>query len=136
MSMAPMEMERLSRLEDQVKDNHEELSAQTTCLVARVEGLEVRDKNNYELIMSHDTMIKNLCALLNTSYPPSHRPEGDTLKSLQKEAAKLIQRVIDEWGSQPADGPPGQVRFYEYKGAYEHWLHGPGELDAAWGTDR
>lgn len=105
----------------------------SNCWLTRLQGLEVRDKNNYELIMSHDTMIKNLCALLNTSYPPSHRPEGDTLKSLQKEAAKLIQQVINEWGPLPVVGPLNNTRYYEYKEACERWLHGPGGLDAAWG---
>lgn len=60
------------------------------------------------------------------------KPEGDTLRKLQKDAAKSIQLVINDWGPMPVLAGSSGIRFYEYKEAYNRWLFGPGALDVAW----
>jgi hypothetical protein len=60
-------------------------------------------------------------------------PRREDQRKLQKDAAKLIQQVIDDWGPMPAEDGPGAVRYHEYKEAHNRWLFGPGALDVAWG---
>jgi hypothetical protein len=72
--------------------------------------------------------MKGICARVAVL----EKPEGDTLRKLQKDAAKLIQQVIDDWGPMPVLAGFG-TRFHEYKEAYNQWLFGPGALDVAWG---
>ena len=98
-----------------------------------VDGLLVRDKNNYELITAMDVMVKNLCSLLGTSYPPSHRPEGDSKESLQNEAAALIQVIVDGW-DRPSmrDGSEAVRQRDDYVAAYQRW-NVDRALDEAWG---
>lgn len=59
----------------------------------RLHGLEVRDKNNYDLILGVDKSMHELCAILGMAYPPMRRKPKYGPKSQFGHIADILKRL-------------------------------------------